>query len=108
MHDMMNIFSEAWMLASLLFQDGPDWSRHDWGGPGSGGSWWPWILFPILFWGGILSLIAWIVARIFPRSRADNRLEAPRDSAEEILRERFARGEITAEEYERILRVLKR
>jgi uncharacterized membrane protein len=48
------------------------------------------------------------VARIFPRSRADNRLEAPRDSAEEILRERFARGEITAEEYERILRVLKR
>jgi putative membrane protein len=107
MHEMMNILSEAWMLASLVSQGGPDWSRHDWGGPGSGGSWWPWILFPILFWGGILTLIAWIVARIFPRNRADDRLEAPRDSAEEILRERFARGEITAEEYEKSLEILR-
>jgi putative membrane protein len=107
MHDAMNILSGAWSLASLIYLEGPPWDHHGWDGPGSGGSWWPWILFPILFWGGILTLIAWIVTRLYPRSRGDDRHDAPRDSAEEILRERFARGEITAEEYERSLEILR-
>ena len=101
----MNILTEAWSLASLIYLEGPPWDHRGWDGPGSGGSWWPWILFPILFWGGILSFIAWIVTRIYPRS--SDRNEPPRDSAEEILRERFARGEITADEYERSLDILR-
>jgi putative membrane protein len=52
-------------------------------------------------------LIAWTVTRIFPKGRGDDRSEGPRDSAEEILRERFARGEINAEEYERSLEILR-
>jgi uncharacterized membrane protein len=34
-------------------------------------------------------------------------VSAPRDGAEKIARERLARGEITAEEYERIISVLR-
>jgi uncharacterized membrane protein len=97
MYDMLGV------LVPLLFQGG-----HEWGGPDmTGGFWGPWILFPILFWGGIVFLIAWAVARIFPKGRGDDRPEAPRDSAEEILRQRFARGEINAEEYERSLEILR-
>ena len=65
------------------------------------------MLVPFLFWGGLLILIAWVVVRIFPRRSEDNRLEAPRDSAEEILRERFARGDISAEEYEKSMKALR-
>ena len=66
------------------------------------------MLIPFLFWGGLLILIAWVVRRLFPRRSDDDHLEAPRDSAEEILRERFARGDISAEEYERALEILRR
>ena len=104
---MIHIFLEAWILATLLFQDGPDWGQQGWDGRHWGGSWWPWILFPLLFWGGILFLIAWILARLFPHNRSNGRSEAPRDSAEEILRERFARGEISAEEFQRSTEILR-
>lgn len=71
---------------------------------GGFGSWW--ILVPILFWGGLLALIGWTVARVFPRTRSGS--DVPRrDNAEEVLRERFARGEVDAEEYERSLEVLR-
>ena len=63
---------------------------------------WLWMLIPLLFWGGLLALIAWAVVRIFPAGHAGG---AP--SAEDILRERFARGEVSAEEYEERLRVLR-
>ena len=71
---------------------------------GGFGSWW--ILAPLLFWGGMLALIGWTVARVFPKTRSGND-EPRRDNAEEVLRERFARGEVDAEEYERSLEVLR-
>jgi putative membrane protein len=102
MYDITDAFGAIGMFAALLSQDGPPWAGHD-----GGGFWGPWILFPLLFWGGIVFLIAWTVTRIFPKGRGDDRSERPRDSAEEILRERFARGEINAEEYERSLEILR-
>ena len=101
MYEMTDAFGTIGMFAALLSQGGPPWAGHD------GGFWGPWILFPLLFWGGIVFLIAWTVTRIFPKGRGDDRSERPRDSAEEILRERFARGEINAEEYERSLEILR-
>ena len=101
MYDMTDAFGAIGMFAPLLIQGGPPWAGHD------GGFWGLWILFPLLFWGGIVFLIAWTVTRIFPKGRGDDRAEGPRDSAEEILRERFARGEINAEEYERSLEILR-
>jgi putative membrane protein len=98
---MMYAFGAIGMLVTLLFQEGHE---HDMRG---GFFWEPWILLPILFWGGLVVLIASLVVRIFPKVRGDERPGAPRDSAEEILRERFARGEITAEEYEKSLEILR-
>lgn len=90
-----------------MFGTGPMMHGFD-NGPGRmmGGfsSWW--VLVPILFWAGLLALIGWAVARIFPKSRPGSD-EPRRDNAEEVLRERFARGEVDAEEYERSLGVLR-
>ena len=60
----------------------------------------------------VLGLVVWAVIklvpdwqeRVSPDSREDSRREG---SAEEILRQRFARGEIDAEDYERSLEVLR-
>ncbi len=77
-----------------------------------GGGWsafgWLWMLIPLLFWGGLLALIVWAVVRVFPGQQDNaNFSGTPAKPAEEILRERFARGEIDAEEYERSLEVLR-
>ncbi|MBA3389306.1 MAG: SHOCT domain-containing protein [Rubrobacter sp.] len=73
-----------------------------------GGGGWLWMLVPLLFWGGLLAFAAWALMRIFPNRAGGNGDPGTRgESAEEILRKRFARGEIDAEEYERTLEVLE-
>lgn len=77
---------------------------------GLGAFGWFGMLLPLLFWGGLLVVIVWAVARIFPRGRAEKfggDMERMGNRAEEILRERFARGEIDAEEYGRSLDILR-
>ncbi len=72
------------------------------------GGGWLWMLLPLLFWGGLLAFAAWALMRIFPnRSSGSRGSEVQEEGAEEILRKRFARGEIDAEEYERSIEVLK-
>ena len=73
-----------------------------------GGWGWPWMLLPLLFWGGLLTFAVWALIRIFPNRGNDNGGSGVREeSADEILRRRFARGEIDAEVYEGFLEVLK-
>lgn len=67
---------------------------------------WLGLLIQFLFWGGILALVAWAITRIFPSRRDGEQAEARRNPAEELLRARFARGEISAEEYEERRRIL--
>lgn len=77
-----------------------------------GGGWgafgWLWMIIPLLFWGGLIALVVWALVRVFPSgaARSESRAISER-SAEEVLRVRFARGEISGVEYERSLRVLK-
>lgn len=65
------------------------------------GEWWM-MGIGLLFWLVVLGLPVWLVVRATGRERAEPR------AAEEILRRRFAAGEIDADEYERCLEVLRR
>jgi len=61
-------------------------------------------LLMVLFWGGLILLAVWLVKVIFPGSREDRSTSktAPKEneSASEILAQRYARGEITREQFE--------
>ena len=66
----------------------------DWGGP-----WWP--LWPLL-WAALIGTVVWLVVR-----RRDRRSD-PFDGARALLAERYARGELGAEEYRERLDELRR
>jgi uncharacterized membrane protein len=56
----------------------------------------------------VLGLVVFALIKAFPDWQDRLRLNSRReDSAEETLRQRFARGEIDAEDYERTLKVLR-
>ncbi len=49
----------------------------------------------VLFWIAIILLVIWVVRSLFPRQ-----VRSEHDQALEILRQRYAAGEINAAEYE--------
>ena len=55
---------------------------------------WPGILMMLLLWVGTIALILWGISSLFPAARID--VEA---DALEILRRRYASGEISREEF---------
>ena len=77
MHGITGILGQVGVPVALLLQRGHD-PRED--------LWEPEVLLLILFLGGLVAVVAWLVVRIFPRVRRYERPEAPRDSAEETLR----------------------
>jgi len=71
------------------------WEMHD------GMGWWMifagvWML---IFWGVVIAGLAWAIGSFNPRPGV-------RDSALEIARQRYARGEISQEEFQRLTRDL--
>jgi len=75
---------------------------------------WLGMLIALLFWGGLLVLIIWAVVRIVSAiehrhgvSPHTTQGHAQGSSAEEILKERFARGEIDTEEFKERRRMLR-
>jgi putative membrane protein len=79
------------IVSVLNAQGGWGWHHAGWGG----GGWW-WLAGPLwlLFWLAILGVGTWLVVRTVQR-----RQPGPRDRARDILAERYARGEISSEEY---------
>lgn len=80
----------------MTFVTGPGWDHMHGYGYGTG---WMWLWGPIMmiFWIAVLGVIVWMVVRAL-----DNRRPVPpggADRAREILAERYARGEISTEEY---------
>lgn len=69
----------------------------------AGGGWWMMGL-GMLIWVALIVLLVWIVARVAGQRPSSGGAE----SAEELLRRRFASGEIDAEEYERRMEILRR
>ncbi len=61
------------------------------GGFGMGFFGWIWML---LFWAGIIWLIFWLISQ--------TRSDGGRRTAQEILKERYAKGEISKKEYGRM------
>ncbi len=73
------------------------WSGAGWGMMGGGVGMGVGGLVMVLFWG----LIIWaVVAAVQGTSRSAGAVDGGRDSALEILKQRYARGEIGKEEYE--------
>lgn len=71
---------------------------------GYGGAWmWLWMF---IFWGGLIAVIIWAVQTTQHRRGTGGSSNGSR--AMSILEERFARGEIDDEEFERRRRALSR
>jgi putative membrane protein len=75
-----------------------------WGGDfgmGFGGGW----IFMILFWGlVILGVVYFVKILLGGTSKEEQKIE----SAQEVLEKRFAKGEVSKEEFEDAMEVLKR
>ncbi|HZD80357.1 MAG TPA: SHOCT domain-containing protein, partial [Actinomycetota bacterium] len=79
-----------------------------WYGWGSG-SWVGWLLMTlvmIVFWGGLIVLVAWAV-RSLGRGAAPHRGDVPGDEAMRLLEQRFAKGEIDRDEFDERRTVLQ-
>jgi putative membrane protein len=73
-----------------------------WGGGGYGGFW---LLVGLLILIALVVLIVWAVTSLSRTSRAATH-DPSRPMPNEVLRERFARGELTAQEFEDAKKVL--
>lgn len=63
---------------------------------------WLGILTMALFWIGVILLVIWGVSALFPTQQRSSEPDAL-----EILRQRFARGEISREEFEQMRAALR-
>ena len=85
--------------AYAWWMDSRDWGMH---GPGMmGWGWWGmgWI-FMIIFWGLIIAGLIFLVRWLAGLSRQRTSHDIAQDSALEILKRRYAKGEIDKNEYE--------
>ncbi len=92
-----------WWLADEMSRNcSPGWWGWGLGGWGPGPWIFPvaWLVFLLLFWGAVVTL-----AVVWARRRPNRPYAA--GSAKAVLAERFARGEIDAEEYRARLAVLR-
>ncbi len=83
------------------------WHGFGWHGYGWGGFGWPGMLFGgllmLLFWGGLIILAFFVVRALVRSGSARSGPPAPGGNrALDILKERYARGEITKEQFEQI------
>ena len=60
---------------------------------------WLWML---LFWGGLIALVIWLISQLFPTTKPQNNRPDKPLSAQEILDVRYARGELTEQEYQQM------
>ena len=70
------------------------------------------LIFMLFFWLAIIGVAAWLLGGFSPRVtwsaplQAPGRASEPAESAVEVLKRRYARGEISKAEYEQMLRDL--
>jgi putative membrane protein len=65
-------------------------------------------IFMIIFWIGLMLLAIWLVGLLFPSAKTpENRSSEPSPSAPEILRERYAKGELSTEQYQEMIKTIE-
>ena len=95
------------MGSAALLQQQSWWDQmwnHMWGPPGSWG--WGWMGFMMLFWAIVLFLLIWFAAQAVRgqgRNDAGDNRRVGGGGPAEILRERYARGEIDRDAFLRML-----
>ena len=71
------------------------------------------LVLMIFFWVAIIGLAVWLLSSLFPRAKTTSshlftaQRSAPSESPLEILKQRYARGEISRAEYEGVRRDLE-
>jgi putative membrane protein len=65
-------------------------------------------LLMAVFWIAIIAAAIWLLSNLFPKSSASQSPGKTAESAVDILKRRYAHGEIGREEYEAILKDLER
>ena len=76
-------------------------------GSWAAGQWVVMTLMMLIFWGGLAALVVWLVRSLSTRDRVPTPPPpAPTRGADDLLAERFARGEIDEEEFARRRKVL--
>lgn len=65
------------------------------------------LLWMLLFWGGLIVLAIWLIGLLFPAVKTQDPNTNTLLSAQEILRTRYAQGELTAEEYQEMLQTIQ-
>jgi putative membrane protein len=69
------------------------------------GNWWMWLIgliVMLLFWGGVIALAFFGIRAVLRSDRSEKEMRPPSyqgEDALEILKARYARGEISREEY---------
>lgn len=91
------------MRTLLLLQTDRWWGHMD-------GAWgWGMMFFMTLFWVAVIALVVWLILRLTREGGTPGGgATGVGDRSEAILRERYARGEIDREMYERMLDDLRR
>ena len=62
----------------------------------------------LLFWAGLIILAIWLVGLLFPSTKTKPERDSQRLlSAQEILKIRYAQGELTAEQYQEMQQTIQ-
>lgn len=66
------------------------------------------LIWMLLFWGGLILLAVWLITVLFPASPSSPAANTPDTSAgaRDILDQRYARGELSREQYEEMRQTL--
>ena len=65
------------------------------------------LIWMIIFWGILILLAIWLVNMLFPTTKKSDPQDHISDSAVDILKQRYARGELTQEEYQQMLNTIQ-
>jgi putative membrane protein len=66
---------------------------------------WIWML---LFWVAIIALAIWLIGLLFPSAKKQGDQQNDSPSAQEILDIRYAQGELTEEQYQKMSQTIRR